>query len=38
MRRIVILLLAEVGYRQVGQQIHKTALRLRHQRGAVGEE
>ena len=38
MRGIIVLFLTEIRHRKIGQQIHKIALRLRHQRIAVGKE
>ena len=37
-RGIIVLFLAEIRHRKIGQQIHKIALRLCHQRIAVGKE
>ena len=38
MRCVVVLLLAEIGNREIGQQIHKAALGLRYQTVAVSKE
>ena len=38
MRCVVILLLAEIGNGEIGQQIHKAALGLRDQTVAVSKE